>query len=416
MRLARFLKSVPAALLTPTVLSVVAVLLLASSPSRAAAPTNDDCLGCHGDKSATREKGSSVFVDQKVFSDSVHGAAGIGCVDCHAQLATAEIPHEPKVAPAQCDTCHEGPSKEYAASTHGTLHTKQPGRKIATCAACHGMHDIRPVKDPHAPVSQFNVPKLCVSCHGDPKIVPPQKRGENEPSHFGDSIHGKALVKAGLSVAPSCVTCHGAHAVLPASDPASRVSRDKVPALCGSCHKGIGPIYEASVHGEALKKGNPKAPVCVDCHSSHEITRTDVSGWQVDVIKECGHCHTEEMRTYRDTYHGQITNLGFSRVATCAACHGSHDILAPSDVRSMVSRTRVVETCQKCHPKASASFARYDPHADATNRKKYPVVYWTSTLMKLLLTGVFAFFGIHTLLWLPRSFKARRDHKKHREV
>ena len=36
--------------------------------------------------------------------------------------------------------------------------------------------------------------------------------------------------------------------------------------------------------------------------------------------------------------------------------------------------------------------------------------------MKLLLTGVFAFFGIHTLLWLPRSFKARRDHENDREV
>ena len=27
--------------------------------------------------------------------------------------------------------------------------------------------------------------------------------------------------------------------------------------------------------------------------------------------------------------------------------------------------------------------------------------------MRILLAGVFAFFGIHTLLWFPRSVKAR---------
>jgi hypothetical protein len=28
--------------------------------------------------------------------------------------------------------------------------------------------------------------------------------------------------------------------------------------------------------------------------------------------------------------------------------------------------------------------------------------------MKWLLVGVFGFFGLHTLLWLPRGFKERR--------
>jgi hypothetical protein len=29
--------------------------------------------------------------------------------------------------------------------------------------------------------------------------------------------------------------------------------------------------------------------------------------------------------------------------------------------------------------------------------------------MKYLLIGVFAFFGVHTALWFPRSVKARRE-------
>lgn len=405
-----------AAVLLPAGAAEAAKPAAAAAAAAAKGPTNDDCLGCHGDKGATREAGGSVFVDSKVFEGSVHGAAGLSCTDCHTQLAKAEMPHDPKVGPPQCETCHEGPVKDYAASAHAALHKRQPGRKVATCAACHGSHDILPVKDPKAPTSKFNVPKLCVSCHGDPKIVPAQKNGANEPSHFADSIHGKALVKAGLSVAPSCVTCHGPHTVLGPNDPKSTVARDNVPALCGSCHQGIVPVFEKSVHGEAVKKGNPKAPACDDCHASHEIERTDVPGWQLEVIKECGGCHADAIRTYRDTYHGQITNLGFTRVATCAACHGSHDILGPADPRSTVSKARIVETCRKCHPNAGPSFAKYDPHADSTNKKKYPLVYWTSTFMKLLLGGVFIFFGIHTLLWLPRSFKARRDNENDREV
>lgn len=399
--------------LVPTLLLGV---ILTSGTSVAKPPTDDDCLGCHGDESATRETGGSVFVDSKVLGNSVHGAAGLSCVDCHADLVSAELPHGPKLAPPACRNCHEGPAKEYAASVHAAVGRAQPKRTVPRCATCHGSHDIRPVKDAGSPVNKFAVPKLCVSCHGNPKIVPARKADDAEPSHFGDSIHGKALLKAGLSVAPSCVTCHGAHGVLPKANSASRVSRVKVPALCGSCHQGIEPVFEASVHGEAVKRGNPKAPVCIDCHSSHEIERTDLPSWQVDVIKECGHCHTEQVRTYRDTYHGQITNMGFARVATCAACHGSHDILPATDARSLISGARVVSTCRKCHAKASASFAKYDPHADSRNRKKYPLVYWTSTFMKSLLLGVFAFFGVHTLLWLPRSYKARRDHKNDREA
>jgi len=34
--------------------------------------------------------------------------------------------------------------------------------------------------------------------------------------------------------------------------------------------------------------------------------------------------------------------------------------------------------------------------------------------MKWLLVGVFSFFGVHTLLWLPRSIQARRIHERHK--
>jgi hypothetical protein len=36
--------------------------------------------------------------------------------------------------------------------------------------------------------------------------------------------------------------------------------------------------------------------------------------------------------------------------------------------------------------------------------------------MKLLLAGVFSFFGLHTALWLPRSWQERRRAAARRET
>ena len=47
---------------------------------------------------------------------------------------------------------------------------------------------------------------------------------------------------------------------------------------------------------------------------------------------------------------------------------------------------------------------------------RYPVLYYTYWAMTALLIGVFTFFGLHTLMWLPRSFKMMREHRKlHKE-
>jgi hypothetical protein len=123
------------------------------------------------------------------------------------------------------------------------------------------------------------------------------------------------------------------------------------------------------------------------------------------VLAECASCHPESRRTFRDTFHGQETQLGFMRVATCADCHGAHAIFPKSDVRSTVSSARRLETCQSCHPGANDSFAKYDPHADRYNRARNPLLFYAAKFMHALLIGVFGFFGIHTVLWASRAVK-----------
>jgi len=72
-----------------------------------------------------------------------------------------------------------------------------------------------------------------------------------------------------------------------------------------------------------------------------------------------------------------------------------------------VSDANRVKTCKKCHAGATESFARYDPHGDPSSRARNPFLFYTSQFMKMLLMGVFAFFGIHTGLWLVRGMQLK---------
>jgi hypothetical protein len=238
----------------------------------------------------------------------------------------------------------------------------------------------------------------------------------NIGSKFQDSIHGKALKGAAQMSAPECTDCHGAHSIHPKSDPQSNVSRAKIPDTCGSCHKPEREMYVKGMHGKLRQDGVLAAPGCTDCHSAHGIQQHETPRFQTEVIKECGTCHSDYLKTYRDTFHGQVTALGYSRMATCASCHGAHDVLPASNPASKVSKQNRVKTCQACHPAASANFASFDPHANKHDRARDPIYYFAAKFMELLLLGVFAFFGVHTVLWFFREAidKASRGNGKER--
>jgi hypothetical protein len=133
------------------------------------------------------------------------------------------------------------------------------------------------------------------------------------------------------------------------------------------------------------------------------------------IMAQCGKCHEEIAKTYFDTYHGKVSQLGYSKTAKCYDCHGAHDILPVSNPASHLNRRNVVETCKKCHPNANKQFAGYFTHATHHDPSKYPLLFWTFYGMTGLLVGTFVIAGIHTLLWLPRSLQWRRKLKKMHE-
>jgi hypothetical protein len=134
----------------------------------------------------------------------------------------------------------------------------------------------------------------------------------------------------------------------------------------------------------------------------------ETEAWKLDIVRECGTCHAESLRTYRDTFHGKVTALGFTRVARCSDCHSAHMVRRVSDPASTVSPTNRVTTCRKCHPGATENFALYDPHADPGNPVRNPWLYRASGFMRWLLVGTFSLFGVHTAVWGVRSLVGER--------
>lgn len=408
--------------------------------------SSEDCLACHSDRELAKPgpAGTSVtlFVDQTRFQASVHGF--LECVHCHADAT--EIPHADRLKKVHCQSCHEvavsgahaldrkkglacatchgsheiqppqesetaicmachpAVVREYDDSVHGRA-LARGDRDVAQCHSCHGSaHDLKKVRDPGSPAYPLNLPRTCGTCHGDPELA--KRHGISVGDVYQlymDSIHGRALARSGLLVAANCSSCHGFHGIRSKEDPASKVHRANVPSTCGACHAGLLKDYLESVHGTAVRAGIEAAPVCIDCHTAHQIARVETVEWQLGIIQECGTCHRESLRTYRDTFHGHVSGLGFTRVARCSDCHGSHRILPASDPGSSIAPSNRVATCQQCHPRATESFVQFMPHADPKDKNRNPGLYYAALFMNALMIGTFSFFGLHTLLWLGRS-------------
>ncbi len=350
---------------------------------------------------------------RKVYMASVHRE--IKCVDCHVDCET--LPHPYRVQPARCESCHEAQSRDYAISVHGEA-VHGGSKKAAHCADCHGKHDILSSANPQSRTYKLRQPLTCAKCHNKMDLMEAEGvRLPNAARQYIDSEHGRGLLVGGLIAAPSCNDCHGSHAILRSSDPSSSVSRENLTHTCGRCHSGVEAIYRDSVHGKLLAKGDKDAPVCASCHSAHSIIKPNEEAFKLESDERCGKCHEDRLLHYRETYHGKAMALGLPNVAACYDCHGHHDILPVDDPKSHLSDQNRLETCRKCHPGASGDFGGYIAHADHFDRKNHPVLYWTFIFMTSIVLGTFAFFGLHTLLWLIRSITFFvRDPKAFREA
>ncbi|MBU1698783.1 MAG: cytochrome c3 family protein [Candidatus Eisenbacteria bacterium] len=369
------------------------------------------CMGCHGshDLVRTREgRTDTLFVDTSEILISAHGPH-TPCVRCHVGVDIRLNPVCKDSGPVDCSICHAKEVESHSKSIHGRL--KAEGDPNAPgCTDCHGEHKILPKENLDSPIFARNIPQLCANCHREGQKAAARLHASQTEvvEHYNMSIHGKGLNESGLMVTAMCTSCHTAHDIYPAKDPASSVNATNIAKTCAKCHLGIYEQFKKSIHSPEVSHTDKRLPVCYDCHQSHTIERVDGEDFRQIITTQCGQCHEEVTESYFETYHGKVSKLGYASTAKCSDCHGSHNILPPDDVKSTLSRANAVATCAKCHPESNRKFTGYLTHATHHDKAKYPLLHGTFWFMTILLVGTLGFFGIHTLLWIPRSFRERR--------
>jgi formate dehydrogenase gamma subunit len=268
--------------------------------------------------------------------------------------------------------------------SHATLAVTDENRPLtnADCLACHGSPNI--AREAGGKLLSLYIAEKslkesvhgslnCLSCHSDVKSVPHQTPAkvncgechQSASEAYKQGLHAKAIQNGHVKAA-TCLDCHGdAHAILAATDRRSKVNHANIAATCGSCHgqkfvmEGSGltarPFlsYQESVHGRAVASGNAKAAVCSDCHGSHDILpptdeRSTIS--KFNVPKMCGRCHENVAREFGRSIHGQSLARGNWQAPVCTDCHGIHMIKPHVDPASSVAAQALARTtCAQCH-------------------------------------------------------------------
>ncbi|GAB4237800.1 MAG: hypothetical protein OHK0028_15170 [Deltaproteobacteria bacterium] len=429
--------------------AVLAGAFLSLSAPAALSLDNGQCLDCHGDPGiaggSARERASSVtaggerrpgspfgkfpgmslHVDPGPYKASVH--ADVSCTDCHADVNS--LPHPARLKRVDCAGCHSEVAAAYAKSRHVVTPDRAPVANGPACVDCHGAHAVTKRTLSTSPVYYRNLAATCARCHGNIGAI--ERRNVGIPGAarmYGKSIHNRAIVEKGLNKSATCADCHGAHDMKGRTDPSSSIHRKNLPATCGKCHFGVFTAYRESVHGTALARGVPDAPNCADCHGEHDIRQaadpaSPVSFGAVSG-KTCAACHAAEklsarygvpvdkVRGYEQSYHGLSARLGDRTVANCSSCHGIHEIFPSTDPRSTIHPNNLPVTCGKCHPGATANFARGNIHVGAGGTGGR-VKFWVERIYIWLIVVVIGGMLVHN--GLDYSLKMREIYRRRRE-
>jgi len=147
---------------------------------------------------------------------------------------------------------------------------------------------------------------------------------------FMDSAHGQSGI--------GCVDCHALE------DVDAHMAMEEMPSAvdCSSCHADVTEQHSESVHAQMGLS-------CVACHYSIHTVKGGETSKQSEV-DACSACHDAE--TYSASVHGQAVASGNSDSASCADCHGVHDVISLSNADTKTERKFGTSVCIKCHDNA----------------------------------------------------------------
>jgi predicted CXXCH cytochrome family protein len=218
------------------------------------------CTSCHGDAHAIFPKNDP---RSAVYPLNIPRTCG----NCHGNNDLAKKHGMPNVYPMYLDSIHG-----FALSKEGLL-------VAANCQNCHGSHHILSHTDPQSPTYKTNIPKTCGQCHA------------GITANYLGGVHGKAIAAGNLN-APVCSDCHTAHAIL---QPTEATFRMQSTPICGSCHKDKLSTYRDTFHSQLGSLGGyVETARCWDCHGAHDVLpasdpRSPIA--PANLVATCGKCH-----------------------------------------------------------------------------------------------------------------------------
>ncbi|NIR42652.1 MAG: DUF4405 domain-containing protein [Gemmatimonadetes bacterium] len=199
-------------------------------------------------------------------------------------------------------------------------------------------------------------------CHSSRQMFQNNPRADSlvvDAERLAGSVHGRL----------SCVNCH--QDLVDSEFPhAPELERPN----CAVCHSGVNRVYEESVHGYALSRGNPRAPTCEECHGGHNVLPSSdprSPTHKVRLPNTCARCHgtaglltdqlvklPQSFTAYAESVHGQGAERGIATAASCSDCHGVHDLKGSVDPTSRINPANVARTCGQCHPDIQLEYDR----------------------------------------------------------
>ena len=262
------------------------------------------CGRCHEDIDLTRKHEILYGRPVDVYKSSVHGTASLGgvylaatCNDCHSSNGTAHRilpPGDPESAinhfniPKTCGKCHHNVEMDYWEGIHGKL-VARGETDAPVCTDCHGEHGIISPDNPESRVSPARVAEAtCSPCHESARLNEKYGTPGGRYQSWVDSYHGLKSKAGDLTVA-NCSSCHGAHRILPHTDPTSSIFPANLQTTCGQCHPGISAqMASTKIHGTP---GTSQTPLANVVKSIYIVLIIVVIGvmiihWLLDLFKQ----------------------------------------------------------------------------------------------------------------------------------
>jgi hypothetical protein len=306
------------------------------------------CLACHTGKKIVKtfENGESLdaVVNFEKYQTSVH--SHLSCSECHPDFVSDEHPQRRFRSLQQyrikssrvCRKCHMDEQMK-AKPIHAHLFDKETQGMSPICTDCHRAHEIQPTMGGRV---YTNEKQYCQGCH-DKEIRMDFRDGESMPllmdhSKLTESVHNKL----------SCSDCHYGFSSEEHPERNFKTRRDYTIAsseTCKRCHFDKYTKTLESIHFAMLSQGNLKAPVCTDCHGSHDVSY--VIHERAFNAKRCQKCHSEIYDIYAKSIHGTaLFNELNQDVPVCIDCHKAHDIRNPL---TLEYHEMIPEMCSNCH-------------------------------------------------------------------